>query len=202
MTWQEPGTRNTCHRFRVRFPASLFAISQYKPTSWWIGRELGPARAPRFSSGAPCRHLQRSSGSRPPNGTKPTMSLVLYSDSEPDDDDKNEPLAALALRSEHSRLSSKRKRSEPDHQVNPELPPLPAAFHDLYSTNARTSTSDDPSLHGGRKRAVPHVEGNWPSHVYLECKAIPLKLVHGRGGAHANASEGSLRRQRPRICAV
>ncbi|KAF2682464.1 hypothetical protein K458DRAFT_307340 [Lentithecium fluviatile CBS 122367] len=95
------------------------------------------------------------------------MSLVLYPDSESDEDDATGLLAAQASAST-AKPALKRKRSDADQQSKSELPPLPAAFHDLYSTNARVSTSDDPSLHGGRKRAVPHVEGNWPSHVYLE----------------------------------
>jgi hypothetical protein len=52
------------------------------------------------------------------------------------------------------------------------LPPLPAAFRNLYSTNVRTSNADDPELHGGRRRQVAHVEGNWPSHIYTECKLV------------------------------
>lgn len=109
-------------------------------------------------------------GSTGPNidVSKPTMSLVQYSDS----DSGSEQDVAVAAQTPKPVL--KRKRSKAD---NDDLPPLPAAFHDLYSTNARVSTSDDPSLHGGRKRAVPHVDGNWPSHVYLECKDDPAPFL-------------------------
>jgi hypothetical protein len=96
------------------------------------------------------------------------MSLVQY----PDSDSASEE--DVPVTAQKPKTALKRKRSEPSED---DLPPLPAAFHDLYSTNARVSTSDNPSLHGGRKRAVPHVEGNWPSHIYLECKDDPLHFL-------------------------
>ncbi|KAF2224955.1 U6 snRNA phosphodiesterase Usb1 [Elsinoe ampelina] len=88
------------------------------------------------------------------------MGLVSYSDSESGSD--------------HDEPVSKRPRLTLDNDST--LPPLPAEFHNLYSAAARVSQSDDPSLHGGRKRIVPHVQGNWAAHVYLEFHPSPSLL--------------------------
>ena len=83
------------------------------------------------------------------------MALVEYSDSEDEDIPHPQPPPA-----------KKRKLSS----APTELPPLPASFLDQYSSTVRTSVQDDPALHGGRGRVTPHVEGHWPTHVYVECK--------------------------------
>ncbi|EXJ78347.1 hypothetical protein A1O3_09508 [Capronia epimyces CBS 606.96] len=87
--------------------------------------------------------------------------LVDYSESSSDSD---QPFK--------SKNVGTRKRKAEDAapvQVEPKPPPrLPASFHSLYAANVRTSATDDPTLHAGRTRQVPHVVGNWSTHVYLE----------------------------------
>ncbi|KAG9240076.1 U6 snRNA phosphodiesterase Usb1 [Calycina marina] len=85
------------------------------------------------------------------------MALVDYASS---DDEDGDVLLASEETTAKPIASQKRK-----HDV---LPPLPAEFHDLYASTTRISTKDDTSLHGGRKRVIPHVQGYWPTHVYIE----------------------------------
>lgn len=88
------------------------------------------------------------------------MALVDYASSDEDEKEGTQPSTTTdALQ------SSKRKRND----GSSDFPPLPSKFHDLYASTTRVSTRDDPSLHGGRKRVTPHIEGNWPTHLYIEC---------------------------------
>lgn len=98
------------------------------------------------------------------------MALVDYSSSDEDDQ----------LKPDVNTVNLKRKRDS-EGDTTEELPPLPSKFHDLYASTTRVSTKDDPSLHGGRKRVTPHVEGNWPTHLYIECmfSSLPRESLSG-----------------------
>lgn len=84
------------------------------------------------------------------------MALVNYSDSD----------GEQAYQKISHKASLRRKREI----IPSSLPPLPDAFHDLYASSVRVSTYDDPALHAGRQRMMPHVDGMWPTHIYIECR--------------------------------
>ena len=95
------------------------------------------------------------------------MALVSYASSS-DSGDEDMPGPPQAKR---RKLSGNEVPEKQMPSISNAPPPLPTTFHDLYSSTVRASTHDDPALHGGRKRVTPHVDGNWPTHVFLECKS-------------------------------
>jgi hypothetical protein len=110
------------------------------------------------------------------------MALVDYASSSSDEDIPNPSTTA----SKGQAIGGKRKH---DTQESANLPPLPSKFHDLYASTTRASTRDDPSLHAGRKRGTPHIEGNWPTHLYIECTfSVITPPNHGSSLTHVRVS--------------
>lgn len=132
------------------------------------------------------------------------MPLVEYSDS----GSGSEPERPGAIQGSSARSLIKRKRDQNDSKrenpghTQPLPPPLPAGFHDLYASGTRASVVDDPDLHGGRQRLTPHVQGNWATHVYLECKSSVIMTTdyHAMWRMPADGFEGILRMQSRSDC--
>ncbi|KAL9012490.1 MAG: hypothetical protein Q9173_002749 [Seirophora scorigena] len=91
------------------------------------------------------------------------MPLVEYSDSEGSESES----ATKHTPDQLARANTLKRRRSSEEPLS-DLPSLPDSFHDLYASTTRPSQHDDPSLHAGRQRQIAHVEGQWPTHVYIE----------------------------------
>ncbi|AOW05527.1 U6 snRNA phosphodiesterase Usb1 [Yarrowia lipolytica] len=71
------------------------------------------------------------------------------------------------------------------------LPPLPSSFYDLYTS--KPASQLDASCEtdkNGKVRALPHIEGQWPTHVYLEWKPdVAWRRLEMLNGAIAKVLE-------------
>ncbi|KAG0224669.1 poly(U)-specific 3'-to-5' RNA exonuclease [Actinomortierella wolfii] len=111
------------------------------------------------------------------------MSLVQYGSSSSDESSDEGHVSSNANVSLNNRLKAeteavqkgvKRSREEEGDSQNDkkrgkngtQLPPLPPALTGLFQERERPP--DDPSLHQGRTRSKPHVDGLWATSVYID----------------------------------
>lgn len=127
------------------------------------------------------------------------MALVDYSDSDSDDANaappkklKPDPAPPLSPTANTTTTVTTTANTTTANTTTTTLPPIPLRFHELYAVPPRLGKDDDPALHGGRRRAIPHMHGNWPTHVFLECVSAPTSprvvVVVSLGGAVAEQS--------------
>lgn len=90
--------------------------------------------------------------------------LVDYASSS--DEDEPECSSSGLKRSEVFKDPSKAGALASDSKRRKAVPPLPDRFHDLFTSNPKMS--ENSPVHEGRTRVLPHVDGMWPTHVYLE----------------------------------
>lgn len=97
------------------------------------------------------------------------MPLVSYSSSDTESESKKSDTEPQRKRQKQSNDGLVKSAA-----TTRDMPPLPSAFHDLYASTVRQSVVDDPKLHHGRKRQTPHIVGQWPSHIYVECESLGI----------------------------
>ncbi|CAJ2500096.1 Uu.00g029490.m01.CDS01 [Anthostomella pinea] len=104
------------------------------------------------------------------------MPLVDYSSSDSESAAESSALPPTAKKQKTAHNAGTPSSNRQAQQTA--LPPLPSAFHDLYASTVRVSTSDDPALHQGRKRVHPHKAGHWPTHLYIEWHPTNPERTH------------------------
>lgn len=80
------------------------------------------------------------------------MNLVGYSDSSDSSDTDSEQSNYLNINTSQNVQSLK--------------PSLPLSFHSIYTANSKFASGSH--LYDGKSRVSAHVEGSWPTHIYLQ----------------------------------
>ncbi|KAH7156649.1 hypothetical protein EDB81DRAFT_880958 [Dactylonectria macrodidyma] len=113
------------------------------------------------------------------------MALVDYSSSEEEGDREPPPAkrrkAGVGAVAHSSGATSGNSNKAVDGISD--MPPLPLKFHDLYASTVRQSIIDDPTLHHGRRRQIPHVVGH-PTTTQHAVLVDLITDIEGELGGH------------------